>query len=192
MKQGGDTVVRIALAALLFAAATACDRPAPVDPLSLSDAGIGAVSEDTPFILEVIADLFPDFLIEPGAAMTEGHAYPVIRVIEGDQELFSLHPGWDNLTIARAEVSSPFVVLASGAAIGDTFAALLPQETVPDIGPPLCARGLEELSPFAICRATGYAHVYYVFAGDWDGPDDLLPPRRVLDNWTLAQFFWVP
>lgn len=178
---------------IILAIFTGACTPAPTeDPLALTDAGIGPINEDTPFNGEVITDLFPNLLVEPGQSMSEGESYPVIRIIEGDQELFTIIPGSERITILRIEILSPFTTLNNGGAIGDLFASLMPGEIVPDISPPVCDRGLEELSAFTICAAPSYERIYFVFEGAWDGPDSQLPPRRILDNWNLARIIWAP
>jgi hypothetical protein len=171
---------------------SACDQKSDLDPLALSDAGIGLLNENAPFAPEAIAELYPHLLIEAAEAVSEGEIYPIIRVSEADQELFTLIPGPERLTILRAEILNPLLVLDNGATIGDRFEDLLPPDIVTDIAPPFCDRGLEELAPFVICASPGYTRIYYVFEGTWNGPDDELPPRPTLNNWWLARIFWVP
>lgn len=183
----------LSVLALILPVFTGACAPTPTqDPLALSDAGIGPVNEDTPFNITVIADLFPNLLVEPGQSMSEGEPYPVIRIIEGDQELFTIIPGPALMTILRIEILSPFIALNNGGAIGNQFSSLMLPDIVPDITPPICDRGLEELSAFTICSAPPYTHVHLVFEGEWSGPDSEVPPRAILDEWSLAQIFWVP
>ena len=181
-----------ALLAMLLGIAGACDRQGATDPLAVTDAGIGPITKDTLFDADAIADLFPHLLVQLSEAISGDEIYPVISVLEGDQELFTIVPGMGLVTIFRVEISSPFMTLEDGATIGDSFAALLPGETVPDIGPPTCDRGLGELAHSVICRAPGHDHIYFLFEGLWEGPASDLPLRPVLQDWYLARILWVP
>ena len=182
----------VAIAAICAGLGAGCDARQVPDPLALSDAGIGAITKDTPFEPDIIADLFPNLLIEPGEIVSQGEPIAAIRVIEGDQVLFTMVSGPGRLTIARIEIASPFIALDNGATIGDLFEGLMAPSIVSDIAPPVCDRGRDELGALVICGAPDHGYIYYLFDGSWIGPDDAVPPRAVLNDWTLTQIFWVP
>jgi len=189
------TVIASAFGALAMGLiVSACDQNSPVDPLALSDVGLGAITKDTPFDLETIAVLYRDFLVEPESVVDESGAYPVIDVIEADQTLFTILPNFDEETIFRIEILHPFVTLDTGITIGDTFVTAM--DPLPSEGPdPLAARcrwGTGPLAPYVICRPATHRHIYIVLSGNSLRDGDELPPITELESWSVLEMHWQP
>ncbi len=133
---------------------------------------------------------------------TESGVFPVLRFLDGDEEVFRarfsadgvLHDGveaktntYRNLRYKGGRVnaiisSSARVRGVQGERIGQTLDKLYSHTQALE----RCAPATEELSGSIYCRATDQFGIF--FRGSHSGADDQMPPYRILRKWKVTQF----
>lgn len=137
--------------------------------LTVSDRGIGAISDDTPFTRQAIAEALPSFEIREESIEGEGGLYKVIIASKDGAEALRFY-GYE--TVVRADDSDPAIPAVDGIRIGAVFS-----DVYRDDG---------EIACDAVCLAPGFENVALILSGSWDGPDVELPPLSVLSDWEVA------
>ena len=150
--------------------------------LAVSDRGIGAISDDTPFTRQAIAEALPSFEIREESIEGEGGLYKVIIASKDGAEALRFY-GYE--TVVRADDSDPAIPAVDGIRIGAVFS-----DVYRDDGKIACEPGMEIFAGDAVCLAPGFESVALILSGSWDGPDGELPPLSVLSDWEVATIIW--
>lgn len=153
--------------------------------LQVRDAGVAGIGADTRFDpMAIRRHLPPGFAVTAGTYRTEDEDLPTINVLRDDAPILVVYSdGRDRVSLIQ--VLSPRIEVAGGR-IGRPFATFFPDA---DRGG--CRRGMEQLSGMAICTLPDSPRVNLLFDGTgWDGPDDAMPPPKVLRDWPLKYVIW--
>lgn len=177
-----------ATALLIAAACDAGNQPGntaqatSLPPIELSASRVGGITAETPFTVEAIGEAFPHREVAEEKRSTEGEVYSVIAVREDERILLTVNPKHgkvDSIIVTSDKVNNTL-----GHTIGSRFTAVYEGEATP------CSPGQEELSGRVLCPAPVASNMTYIFEGEWHGPDGMLPPSEVLDQWHLSQVVW--
>lgn len=152
--------------------------------ISVSDAGVGPITTDTPFDLEILRDKFPAYSINKTMISTEGEEFIRYDVADEIGLLFSINPDRTG-GIFSVVIENDRITDSAGIRIGARFADIYPAALHAT-----CYPGMEEYSGTLSCHALGADQVLYVFTGQWDGPDDHRPPNDILRTWTVDKIVW--
>ena len=118
--------------------------------------------------------------------VTEGASYPVYNVALDGTPIVDVR-SVDGSSIHSVEIYGAPSIGVLGALLGDRYDGVFGEDTEP-----ACTPGLEEQSGRALCPGPFSDHITLVFAGSWDGPDGVLPPRgtssRGLDKTHVSRY----
>gem|GEM_PF-900379 len=170
---------------MLVALLLIAGRAAACTP-ELSDAGLGAITADTPFDRDAIARAVSGCTVERGAGSSEGGPIDILVIKAGDTPVALVFPDWAG-GIFSVLVQSPAIRNRLGPTLGLRFAEVYDPATTP-----VCVPGVEDSSGRVICPSAPGARLAYVFEGEWSGPDGTLPAPEVLTGWTLIALLWRP
>ena len=155
--------------------------------LTVSEAGLGGLKPDTPFSEDQIQQLFPNFDIVKDSSSTEGELFPVFCIRKDGQDILVINPTSDYQHIFSVQIKSKTVKNQLEANLGSTYHDVYGNQLDKS-----CSPGVEEQSGKIICLALGSKRIMYVFAGEWHGPDGVLPPIEILRSWELSEIVWKP
>jgi hypothetical protein len=106
-------------------------------------------------------------------------------VYDGDNHLLTINPTNEN-EIFCIVIESPLITSLVGGSIGDSYFLIFGE---PDSST-MCVPLQEEFSGKVSCRAPGTRNIYFVFTGEWTGPDGQVPPAEVLKNRKVEKIVW--
>ena len=149
--------------------------------LTVSEAGLGGLKPNTPFSQDQMQQLFPNFDIVKDSRSTEGERFPIFRIRKDGQDILVINPTSDYQHIFSVQIKSKTVKNQLETNLGSTYQL-----------DKSCSPGVEEQSGKVICLAFGSKRIMYVFAGEWHGPDGVLPPIEILRSWELSEIVWKP
>lgn len=172
-------------ASVLVALLIVPDRAVACSP-ELSDAGLGGITGDTPFDRDAIARAVPGCTVERQAGSSEGASVDILVIRNGPTPVALVFPDWTG-GIFSVLVQSQAIRRAGGPTLGMRFGGVFDTAA-----PPFCVPGVENSSGRVLCPARIGGRLAYVFEGDWQGPDGMLPSPKVLSDWTLVAFLWRP
>lgn len=171
--------------AFILTAACSQDSEMPV-LVTEKPAHLGPLRLESPMTLETVSNLFPAFQVTSGQAMSEGMAYPVLRVWTSDHEpLFVIAINPDRPVEGQVKIESAAIRLDNGATVGQSFSALHATFTYEE-----CLPGMEEQSGKVYCPLKDSPTISYVFNGSYNGPDGEVPPKEALHNFTVRSIVW--
>lgn len=97
----------------------------------------------------------------------------VALVINGDQG-----------TISRIDVLDSDIPSQAGVEIGTPFSDLYSKA----FGN--CQKATGDDSASVECKAQDSQYISYLFSGEWNGPEGLMPPDDTLKNWKVSKIIW--
>jgi hypothetical protein len=153
----------------------------------ISENGVGPINDKTNFDRIKIGELFPKCIVEKITRATEGEEFPALQIIENGDVLFVINPDINRNSIFSIEIKSSRIRNESGPGIGCTYSQVFKDSLSSD-----CTAGNEGYSGFVLCRDIRSKHVYYLFSGEYDGPDNELPPLNILRTWKIKEIIWKP
>ncbi|NHB93305.1 RpoE-regulated lipoprotein [Photorhabdus cinerea] len=154
--------------------------------LQISDQGVGEINALTAISKDAIdKGLHEKYHLRGGMETKNGQLVTVFQALDGDQlkiELFSQTDG----KVSRIEVLDEDVKTVWGTKVGTPFSALYNKA----FG--ACRNMVSESEKRAIiCVSPQSKNVSYLFTGNWNGPDGLIPSDDVLKNWKVERIVWV-
>lgn len=153
----------------------------------ITDDGVGVVTAQTRFDQETLTELFgKEYRLRKGMGMKNDQLfsfYEVLRTVDGNEQLLMVIYGDQMKAIERIVVQDN-LMNSSGAHIGTPFNELYSQA----FG--MCHRAEGEDLGSLICWAPNSEHISYIFSGEMDQSDTLLPADDLLANWTLTKIIW--
>jgi len=155
--------------------------------LSLSENGLGSISEKTGFNMKDIQKSLPGYTVKADKDYTVGDEFP-IYVVMGKQgiPLATINPSGDEKGIFSIRVKSNVVLNTLGPKIGTTYLSVYGK-----VVDESCSPGMEEMSGAVICNAPKSKHIVYVFNGKNGGPDSKLPDISLLKNFKISEIAWL-
>jgi hypothetical protein len=151
--------------------------------LELTEKGLGPLTPDTPFSVPAIQKLLPNLRVIASESSTEGILFPIIKVTDGQTELFAIGPSEDGKHIFSFVVSSSRITLRDPGRIGSTYTEVFGNK-VSD----LCSEGKEELTGKVICKQSPTSHIRFLFDGKTN--TDGMPPIAVLKTMRVKEILW--
>lgn len=151
--------------------------------LTMSDRGLGDITAGAHVDSETIGEaLGGQYRVRSGMKTANGGIisfYEALRdnklavVIEEERGLVS------KITSLDPEIES-----MGGVKIGAEFSTLYSKA----FG--ACRRGTGDDADFVVCNAPESAHLFYLFNGQWRGPQGLIPSDDTLKSWKLRKMVW--
>ena len=154
--------------------------------LTLSDQGLAGLGRDTPFEQAAIQKALPGLAIEKSETRDEGVSYPIFRALDNGKEVLTITSDPEKSVVGSFMTTSPLIVSDKGIKVGSRFAEIFSGKL-----PDECEPGLDEWVGMVFCPAPGSTSVQLFFKGNWKGPEGSLPPLNVLNDWTVAQIWWL-
>jgi hypothetical protein len=151
--------------------------------LSVTEQGLGTLTASTPLTSERIsAAIGSGYHLREGMKMQSGE---VVRYFEAlkDSKVMLVISG-DKGALARIVVTDPSITSDTGVEIGSPFSKIF------DKAQGHCLAGTGDERGNVDCQAPGSQHIHYIFSGEWQGPEGLIPPDETLRNWTVSQIVW--
>ncbi|OCQ51321.1 RpoE-regulated lipoprotein [Photorhabdus australis subsp. thailandensis] len=153
--------------------------------LQISDQGVGEINALTVINRDAIdKGLHGKYHLRSGMATKNGQLMTVFQAMDGNQlkiELFGQTDG----KVSRIDVLDEDVKTVWGTKVGTPFSALYNKA----FG--ACRNTVSESEKKAIiCESPQSKNVSYLFTGNWDGPEGLIPSDDVLKNWKVERIVW--
>ncbi len=155
--------------------------------ISVSEDCVGPINDKTNFDQKSIGKLFPDCIVEKITRSTEGEEFPALRIIENGDVLFVINPDINRNSIFSIEIKNSRIRNELGPGIGFTYSQVFNDSLSAN-----CETCNEEYSGFILCRDFRSKHVYYLFSGEYNGPDNEIPPLNILQTWKIREIIWKP
>lgn len=149
----------------------------------VTEQGVGALTASTPLDEKAITDaLDGDYRLRSGMKTQNGN---VVRFFEAMKEdKVALVINGDQGTISRIDVLDSDIPLQAGVEIGTPFSDLYSKA----FGN--CQKATGDDSASVECKAQDSQHISYLFSGEWNGPEGLMPPDDTLKNWKVSKIIW--
>jgi hypothetical protein len=176
------TATKFGLIGLGLAALFACSKPVS---LVVGEKGVGPVTAETTFAVDVVAGLLPDTKV---SAVVSDNLQPgehVIRISDGDHPLFELYPSPDGKTVESALILDASIKDAKGVHIGSTFAEVIPNGDTSE-----CGMGQGPKVGRLYCPQAGSTHIFYELQSSLPPKGDAVPDANELKTWTVTAMLW--
>ena len=149
----------------------------------VTEQGVGALTASTPLDEKAITDaLDGDYRLRRGMKTQNGN---VVRFFEAMKEdKVALVINGDQGTISRIDVLDSDIPSQAGVEIGTPFSDLYSKA----FGN--CQKATGDDSASVECKAQDSQHISYLFSGEWNGPEGLMPPDDTLKNWKVSKIIW--
>lgn len=149
----------------------------------VTEQGVGALTASTPLDEKAITDaLDGDYRLRSGMKTQNGN---VVRFFEAMKEdKVALVINGDQGTISRIDVLDSDIPSQAGVEIGTPFSDLYSKA----FGN--CQKATGDDSASVECKAQDSQHISYLFSGEWNGPEGLMPPDDTLKNWKVSKIIW--
>ncbi|MEK9499341.1 RpoE-regulated lipoprotein [Photorhabdus sp. P32] len=154
-------------------------------PLKISAQGVGEINGLTAMNKDAIEKgLDGKYHLRSGMETKNGQLVTVFQAMGGDQLKVALFGQADG-KVSHIEVLDKDIETVWGTKIGMPFSALYGkafgacQNTV---------SGSEKSA--IVCVSPQSKHVSYLFTGNWNGPEGLIPSDDVLKNWKMERIIW--
>ena len=148
-----------------------------------TEQGVGALTASTPLDEKAITDaLDGGYRLRSGMKTQNGN---VVRFFEAMKEdKVALVINGDQGTISRIDVLDSDIPSQAGVEIGTPFSDLYSKA----FGN--CQKATGDDSASVECKAQDSQHISYLFSGEWNGPEGLMPPDDTLKNWKVSKIIW--
>ncbi|HEM6803653.1 TPA: RpoE-regulated lipoprotein [Citrobacter koseri] len=149
----------------------------------VTEQGVGTLTASTPLDEKAITDaLDGDYRLRSGMKTQNGN---VVRFFEAMKEdKVALVINGDQGTISRIDVLDSDIPSQAGVEIGTPFSDLYSKA----FGN--CQKATGDDSASVECKAQDSQHISYLFSGEWNGPEGLMPPDDTLKNWKVSKIIW--
>ncbi|HCB3588638.1 RpoE-regulated lipoprotein [Citrobacter koseri] len=149
----------------------------------VTEQGVGALTASTPLDEKAITDaLDGDYRLRSGMKTQNGN---VVRFFEAMKEdKVALVINGDQGTISRIDVLDSDIPSQAGVEIGTPFSDLYSKA----FGN--CQKATGDDGASVECKAQDSQHISYLFSGEWNGPEGLMPPDDTLKNWKVSKIIW--
>lgn len=152
--------------------------------MQVTDKGIGGITAGTPLSENGIKEgLKGDYRLRSGMATNDGKLVSFYQAMKEDQ-IKLIISGQPKGTIERIDVMDKDIPSQWGVSIGTPFSQLYKKA----FG--VCRKGTGDDSAQIECAAPDSQHVSYLFAGDWHGPEGLMPSDDALQSWKVSKIIW--
>ena len=149
----------------------------------VSEQGVGNITASTALDEKAINDaLGGDYHLRSGMKTEKGN---IIRYFEAlKEDKVALIVNGENGTVSQVDVLDSSIETAKGTQIGTPFSELY------DKAFGQCATATGDDSKGVECKAPESQHISFVFTGEWNGPEGLMPSDDALKSWKLHKIIW--
>ncbi|MCW7547459.1 RpoE-regulated lipoprotein [Photorhabdus sp. APURE] len=153
--------------------------------LKISAQGVGEINGLTAMNKDAIEKgLDGKYHLRSGMETKNGQLVTVFQAMDSDQLKVALF-GQEDGKVSRIEVLDEDIETVWGTKVGMPFSALYSRA----FG--ACQNTVSESEKSAIvCVSPQSKHVSYLFTGNWNGPEGLIPSDDVLKNWKIERIIW--
>ncbi|WP_174634575.1 RpoE-regulated lipoprotein [Yersinia thracica] len=152
--------------------------------MQVTDNGVGGITASTPLSENEIKEgLKGDYRLRSGMATNDGKLVSFYQAMKENQVKL-VFSGQPKGTVERIDVMDKDIPSQWGVSIGAPFSQLYKKA----FG--VCQKGTGDDSGQIECVAPDSKHVSYLFAGDWHGPEDLMPSDDTLQSWKVNKIIW--
>lgn len=152
--------------------------------MQVTDKGVGGITASTPLSENDIKEgLKGDYRLRSGMATNDGKLVSFFQAMKADQIKLVIS-GQPKGTVERIDVMDKDIPSQWGVSIGTPFSQLYKKA----FG--VCHKGSGDDSEQIECAAPDSQHVSYLFAGDWHGPEGLMPSDDALQSWKVSKIIW--
>ena len=149
----------------------------------VTEQGVGALTASTPLDEKAITDaLDGDYRLRSGMKTQNGNVVRFFEVMKEDKVALVING--DQGTISRIDVLDSDIPSQAGVEIGTPFSDLYSKA----FGN--CQKATGDDSASLECKAQDSQHISYLFSGEWNGPEGLMPPDDTLKNWKVSKIIW--
>ncbi|WP_370906049.1 RpoE-regulated lipoprotein [Citrobacter koseri] len=149
----------------------------------VTEQGVGALTASTPLDEKAITDaLDGDYRLRSGMKTQNGNVVRFFEVMKEDKVALVING--DQGTISRIDVLDSDIPSQAGVEIGTPFSDLYSKA----FGN--CQKAMGDDSASVECKAQDSQHISYLFSGEWNGPEGLMPPDDTLKNWKVSTIIW--
>lgn len=149
----------------------------------VSAQGVGGITASTALDEKAINDaLGGDYHLRSGMKSDKGN---IIRYFEAlKEDKVALVVNGENGTVSQVDVLDSGIETAKGVKIGTPFSDLY------DKAFGQCVAASAEETKAVECEAPESQNISFVFTGDWNGPEGLMPSDDALKSWKLHKIIW--
>lgn len=152
--------------------------------IEVSDAGVGGLNGGTPLAQEPINQaLNGNYRLRSGMGTTNGQITVFYQALEGN-EIKLLISGKPKAQVNRVEVMDAKIASVWGVKIGDAFSAHYSKAFE------VCQLAQGDDARRVECVESQSKHVSYLYSGDWNGPEGLMPSDDILQSWHVSKIIW--
>ncbi|CAH5998918.1 TPA: RpoE-regulated lipoprotein [Citrobacter koseri] len=149
----------------------------------VTEQGVGTLTASTPLDEKAITDaLDGDYRLRSGMKTQNGNVVRFFEVMKEDKVALVING--DQGTISRIDVLDSDIPSQAGVEIGTPFSDLYSKA----FGN--CQKATGDDSASVECKAQDSQHISYLFSGEWNGPEGLMPPDDTLKNWKVSKIIW--
>ncbi|HAT2781142.1 RpoE-regulated lipoprotein [Citrobacter koseri] len=149
----------------------------------VTEQGVGTLTASTPLDEKAITDaLDGDYRLRSGMKTQNGNVVRFFEVMKEDKVALVING--DQGTISRIDVLDSDIPSQAGVEIGTPFSDLYSKA----FGN--CQKAAGDDSASVECKAQDSQHISYLFSGEWNGPEGLMPPDDTLKNWKVSKIIW--
>ncbi len=155
--------------------------------LVLSADGVGPLNAGTTFNMHQLTVAFSDYSVEEMVNFQSGAPYPVVRVSKGGNTILTINPDDSRQNIFSVVIEDNTVSNSLGHPLGSSYSDIYAYGQTEK-----CQPGSQEMAGKVLCYAPKAPNILYVFNGKWDGGDNKMPPKEILQDWILESIVWRP
>lgn len=149
----------------------------------VTEQGVGKLTAQTPLNDAAISDaLGSDYRLRSGMKSEGGNIVRYYEVMNGDAVAMVING--ESGTVSRIDVLDNRIATQAGVKTGMPFSDLF------DKAYGHCQKASGDDSTGVECKATESQHISYIFTGNWNGPQDLMPSDDALKNWKIEKIIW--
>nr|WP_236886979.1 RpoE-regulated lipoprotein [Dickeya chrysanthemi] len=153
--------------------------------LTVSDAGVGEINAATPMLESALEQaLDGDYRLRGGMETRNGKLVSIYEALKDDSVRLEIS-GAPKGQVKQVAVMDKAIASEWGVKIGDEFSSLYSKA----FGVCQPGQGLADARSVE-CVAPQGKHVSYLFSGDWNGPEGLMPPDDILKSWKVSKIVW--
>lgn len=149
----------------------------------VSEQGVGGITASTALDEKTIDDaLGGNYRLRSGMKTDKGNIIRYFEALKDDK--VALVVNGEKGTVSQVDVLDASIETAKGIKIGTAFSELYSKA----FGQ--CVAATADDSKAVECKAPESQHISFVFTGEWNGPEGLMPSDDALKSWKLRKIIW--
>ncbi|QTF09789.1 RpoE-regulated lipoprotein [Brenneria izadpanahii] len=152
--------------------------------IQVTDTGVGAINAGTPLSESILREaLDNNYRLRSGMGSNNGQLVAFYQALDGNDVKLVIS-GEPKSHVRKVEVMDAAIDSEWGVKIGDAFSSAYSKA----FGS--CQPGQGDDAQSVECVAPQSKHVSYLFSGEWNGPEGLMPPDDILKDWRVSKIVW--